>query len=454
MDDINFKLPPSNIDAERSVIGGLLLDNDAYDKIHTLKPVEFFNHNHEVIYRVIAEMLQERKQVDVLTLAESLDLKGSLVEVGGVAYLGGLVQSTPTAANIQRYAEIVQEKSNLRSLIKIAAKIQDDAFQQVSMSSILDRAQSEIMSISERRQTSEPQMVGDLLADRFDHFDSLYMGKVNPLSTGLRDLDAKIGGGLKGGQLVVVAGRPGMGKSALAVQIAEAIQSKEKSGVIYSCEMPNAQIVDRIISAHSKVSSETFQSGKFQDEDWDKLTSSIPKIQMLNLLVDDKSFKVNDIASKSRTINRKYGLGVIVIDYIQLLEGVGDNREQQVASISRGLKRLAIELDIPIIALSQLNRGLEARADKRPIMSDIRESGAIEQDADLIIAVYRDEEYHPDSEYKGTAELIILKNRTGQTSKVRATFIGAQTRFYDCDRTNWPEPQASKKTTYTKGFDE
>lgn len=454
MDDINFKLPPHNIDAERSVIGGLLLDNDAYDKIHTLKPIEFYSHTHEQIYRVVCEMLQDRKQVDVLTLAEILDARGLLVEIGGVAYLGALVQNTPTAANIQRYAEIVQEKSNLRSLIKIAAKMQDDAYSQASTNAILDRAQAEIMSISERRQTSEPQMVGDLLADRFEHFDSLYMGKVNPLSTGLRDLDAKLGGGLKGGQLVVVAGRPGMGKSALAVQIAEAIQTQEKAGVIYSCEMPNAQIVDRIISAHSKVSSETFQSGKFQDEDWDKLTSSLPKIQMMNLLVDDKSFKVNEIASKSRTVSRKYGLGVIVIDYIQLLEGTGDNREQQVASISRGLKRLAIELDIPIIALTQLNRGVEARADKRPMMADIRESGAIEQDADLIIAVYRDEEYYPDSIDKGTAELLILKNRTGKTSKVRTTFIGAQTRFYDFIGEQWPDRPETKKTTYTKGFDE
>jgi replicative DNA helicase len=425
----NLKLPPHNIEAEQSVIGGLLLDNDAYDKIHSLKPSHFYQHDHAEIYRAVAEMLQESKQVDIVTLAENLEAKSKLTQVGGIAYLGALAQNTPSASNIKRYAEIVHEKFVLRNLIAIASKIQDEAYGFVDVKSILDRAQASIMAISEQTQSGEPKVVGDLLLERYEHFDKLYMGEIKAIGTGLIDLDEKLGGGFRGGQLVVIAARPAMGKSALAVQLAEHIQTQDKAGLIFSCEMPNAQIVDRIISAHARVPSDVFQTGKFQNDDWDKLTSSIPKIQMMNLLVDDNSFTVNAIASKARTVKRKYGLSVIVVDYIQLLEGVGDIREQQVASISRGLKRLSIELDVPIIALTQLNRGVEARLNKRPVMSDIRESGAIEQDADLIIAIYRDEEYNPDSADKGTAELLILKNRSGKTTRLRTTFVGEYTRF-------------------------
>lgn len=451
MDDL--KLPPHNIKAEQSVIGGLLLDNDAFDKIHTLKPASFYQHDHAEIYRVISEMMLERKQVDIVTLAERLEAVGKLIEVGGIGYLGALAQNTPSAANIKRYAEIVQEKATLRNLIVIASKIQEEAYGLSDTNLILDRAQASIMAISENNQTSEPKQVATLLAERFNHFDDLYMGKLKLTGTGLADLDSKLGGGFKGGQLIVIAARPAMGKSALAVQLAEHMQTKEKAGLIFSCEMPNAQIVDRIISAQARVPSDVFQSGKFHDDDWDKLTSSIPKIEMMNLLVDDKAFTVNEIASKARNIKRKFGLGVIVIDYIQLLEGVGDIREQQVASISRGLKHLAIELDVPIIALTQLNRGVEARQNKRPVMSDIRESGAIEQDADVIIAIYRDEEYNPDTSDKGTAELLILKNRSGKTTRLRTTFIGEYTRFENFEGIHFA-PQTTEAVRYRKGFND
>lgn len=451
MDDL--KLPPHNIEAEQSVIGGLLLDNDAYDKIHTLKPNAFYQNDHIEIYRAIVEMLTERKQVDIVTLAEKLDAKSLLTQIGGVAYLASLAQNTPTAANIHRYADIVHEKFILRSLITISAKIQSEAYGLADVNTILDRAQSAMLAVSERNQNSEPQMVGDLLASRFEHFDQLYMGEIKANGTGLTDLDARLGGGFKGGQLIVLAARPAMGKSALAVQLAEHIQTKEKAGLIFSCEMPNAQIVDRIISAHAKIPSDVFQTGQFKDDDWDRLTSSLPKIQMMNLLVDDKAFTVNAIASKARTVKRKYGLGVIVVDYIQLLEGVGDIREQQVANISRSLKRLAIELDIPVIALTQLNRKVEERTNKRPLMSDIRESGAIEQDADVIIAIYREEEYNPDTTDKGTAELIILKNRSGKTSKIRTTFIGEQTRFSNFDGIHFIEQPKEFKHS-KRGFND
>lgn len=444
----DLKLPPNNIEAEQSVIGGLLLDNKAFDQIADLKAIAFYQHDHAEIYKTIGEMLRDRKVVDIVTLCENLESKSMLTQIGGLAYIGALVQNTPTAANIKRYAEIVQEKYLLRSLISTASDIIADAYAFGDVNKKLDRAQADIMAITERTQSSEPQFVGDIAPERFERFDRVFMGEVKAISTGFQDLDFKLGGGLEGGQLIVVAARPAMGKSALAVQLAENIQHDNGAAVIFSCEMPNAQIVDRIISAHSKIPSDRLRNGKFTEDDFTGMVASIPKLKELNLLVDDRSFTINQISAKSRTIKRKHGLSVIVVDYLQLLEGSGDIREQQIASISRGLKQLAIELNVPIIALSQLNRKLEERADKRPKMSDIRESGAIEQDADLILGIYRDEEYNPDSTDRGTAELLILKNRSGSTGRVRLTFMGEFTRFAD-----FSGSQEFAKKRYTRGMD-
>lgn len=442
-----------NIQAEQSVIGAIIQNNESFDLIHSLKSTAFYVSANAEIFRAITEMMQERKPVDTLTLAEFLESKGKLKQVGGLAYIGSTAQQSAGSANIKRYAEIVQEKATLRALLAVVNAIQIDVNNPGDVAAKLERAQSQIMAITETNQTSEPQFVGDLLLNRYEHFDNLYMGNVQTIGTGLVDLDSKLGGGFEAGQMIVIAARPAMGKSALAVQLAEHIQTKEAAGLIFSCEMPNAQIVDRIISAHAKVASDTLRSGKFQDEDWEKLTASIPKIQAMNLLVDDKAFTVNAIASKARSVKRKHGLSVIVVDYIQLLEGIGDVREQQVASISRGLKKLAIELSVPVIALTQLNRGVEARTNRRPLMSDIRESGAIEQDADVIIAVYRDEEYNPDTTDKGTAELLILKNRAGKTSKLRTTFVGEITRFENFYGMHF-ETKPVETKRYSRGFND
>ena len=447
----DFKTPPNNLDAEYSVLGGLLLNNDAFDQVHDLRSTEFYASANSEIYRAISELLSNRKHADIVTVSELLDSKDKLGFIGGFDFLATIVKSTPSSANIKAYAEIVKEKYILRQLLLAISNIEQDVYAHGDVSKKLQRAQNEIISITERTQSSEPQFVGDIMPQRIERFEAIFNGEVNQIKTGLVDLDEKLVGGLEGGQLVVIAARPAMGKSALAVQIAEAIQTNDKAGVIFSCEMPNGQIVDRIISAHARISSDKLRNGKFTQQDFDGLVASIPKLQAMNLLVDDKSSNVNSISSKSRSIKRKHGLGVIVIDYLQLLEGEGDIREQQISSISRALKKLAIELDIPIIALSQLNRSLEQRANKRPVMSDIRESGAIEQDADIILSIYRDEEYNPDSQDKGTAEIGILKNRSGSTGKVRLSFVGQFTQFE-----NFAGSQTFENVTpikHRKGFD-
>ena len=424
-----LRVPPHSIDAEQSVLGCIIQDSEAFDQVHTLNPNAFYRNTHQVIFRSIAGMLQEGKQLDVITLAEQLEADKKLEDVGGIAYLGDLAQSSGSIANIKRYAEIVQEKSMLRELIAAVHNIGEEAYSHGDVNAKLDRAQAKIMAITERTQSSEPRFVRDLLTDRCDHIDALFNEEFKATSTGLADLDEKLGGGVLGGQLILIAGRPAMGKSALAVQMAREIQTDEAAGVVFSCEMPNAQIVDRLISSTGRINSNKLRTGKLEDDDWANLTTAIGRLSQLNLLVDDQADTVASITAKARSIKRKYGLSVIVVDYLQLLQGVGEIREQQIASISRGLKRLAIELDVPVIALSQLNRNVDNRPNKRPGMSDLRESGALEQDADVIIFIYRDEVYNPDSEYKGTAELIIGKQREGETGTVRTTFIGSYTSF-------------------------
>ncbi len=442
-----------NINAEQSVLGSIIQDNSSFDLIHSLQASAFYDGVNADIFRAITSMMAEQKPIDVLTIAEFLDSKGKLSSVGGLSYIGSLAQSIGTSANIKRYAEMVQEKATLRNLMAAINSIQQDINNPGDIAVKLERAQSAIMAITETTQTSDPQFVGDILPGRFERYDALMQGEIKTIGTGLIDLDGKIGGGLESGALIIIAARPAMGKSALAVQIAEHISNSNGAAIIFTCEMPNAQIVDRLVSSHSRISSDKLRSGKFTDDDLTRLTVGSQKVKALNVLVDDKAFTINSIASKARTVKRKYGLNIIVVDYIQLLDGMGDNREQQVASISRGLKKLAIELDVPVIALSQLNRGLEQRSNKRPVMSDMRESGAIEQDADLILALYQDEKYNPDSLDKGTAELEILKNRSGATGRIRMTFIGEITRFGDYSGEHFTAKVEESKS-WKRGFND
>lgn len=439
-------------EAEQSILGSILHDNNSFDSIHSLSASAFYDGGNAEIYRSITALIADQKPVDIVTLAEALEAKGKLKEVGGLMYLGDLAQCVGTSANIKRYAEIVQSKATLRNLMAAVNDIQQDLNNPGDVALKLERAQSAIMAITETTQTSEPQFVGDILPSRIERYDALMTGDIKTIGTGFADLDRKLGGGIENGWLVIIAARPAMGKSALAVQIAEHIQNKDAAAIIFSCEMPNAQIVDRLVSSMAKISSDKLRSGKFNDEDLDRLMVGSQRVKALNILVDDKAYTINSIAAKARTCKRKHGLSLIVVDYIQLLEGVGDIREQQVASISRGLKKLAVELDVPVIALSQLNRDLEKRGDRRPMMSDMRESGAIEQDADLILSVYQDEKYNSDSIDKGTAEIGILKARSGSTGKLRLTFVGEYTQFGDFAGEHFSQ-QVTPIKKYQRGFD-
>lgn len=422
-------VPPSNIQAEMSLLGCLLRSNQAFDHIYDIKPDAFYKTTNGKIYKAISELISNNEPADVLTVAEKLDSDGHLDAVGGIAYLGELPSSQGVDANIKQYADSVRDKYMLRQLILALNELTQDAYSPGEVDKKLDRAQSRIMAITERTQTNDPKFIRDLLPERVERIDRLYMGEEKSIGTGLVDLDEKLGGGFLGGQLIIVAGRPAMGKSALAVQLARHIQTGGEAGLIFSCEMSNGEIVDRLIASQAKIDSQKMRTGQFQDEDFDRLTASIGALQNVNLLVDDTSFTINAITAKARSVKRKYGLSVIVIDYLQLLEADGDTRERQIANISRNLKILAKELNVPVIALSQLNRKVDERKPPRPFMSDIRESGAVEQDADVIIFVYREEEYYPDTPNKGIAELIIGKQRAGSTGTVRTTFIGSQTKF-------------------------
>lgn len=427
--DLILKQPPNNVDAEYAIIGALLSNNDLIDDVPSLKHEHFYTNANATIYRAISAMIAHNKEVDIVTLADFLDRKKKLDEVGGIGYITEIVVNNRGTKNFKRYAEIVIEKYKLRQLLALSNDIQSSVYDGENVSETIEQLSAKFIAISESSQTNEPKLISELLPERMDMYDKRFNGEIVPVSTGLVDLDAKLNGGLESGDLVIIAGRPSMGKTALGVQIGEAMQRDDKATAIFTCEMPNEQIVDRVVTGVGRINNHVIKTGKFENEDWDKLATAIGKISSMNIFIDDTSYSLNEIASKSRVLQRKHGLGCIVVDYIGLLDGDGDTREQKISAISRGFKRLAKELKIPIILLSQLNRKLEERSNKRPMMSDLRESGAIEQDADIIIFVYRDEVYNADSQDKGTAELIIAKHRGGATGSVRVGYVGQYTRF-------------------------
>lgn len=425
-----------NREAEQSVIGALLKQPDAFDQIYWLTSSMFFENVHQSIYSAIIEMVQANQAVDIITVAENLDSKSKLIQIGGIAYLGSLIQNSHGSANIKRYAEIIQEKHIERLLDTVIDEIRTDLLANGDIYKKLNRAQAKLMAISEKSEGSAPQFVADVLPSRMDRIDDAFNGKIKMLSTGLKDLDGMLGGGMENGSLVIVAASSSMGKTSLAVQLAEAIQTKEGVALVFTIEMVNGMIVDRIISAKSKIPSTKLRTGRLDDEDWDRLIHSVDAIKQLNMMVDDSTSTLNAMRATSRTIKRKHGLNCIVVDYIGLMLSEEDNtkrdtREQEISNITRGLKGLAKELGIPVIALSQLNRKVADRANKRPVMSDLRDSGAIEQDADVIMLIYRDDYYNSDSEYKGMAEINIAKNRNGATGAVMTTFDKEHTIFLD-----------------------
>ena len=440
----SLKLPPHSIEAEQSVIGGLLLENEALDKIaDILSAQDFYQHDHKTIFEHIVKLIEKNRPADIVTVAESLESTAELSQIGGIAYLGALAQNTPTAANIRRYAEIVRERHVMRKLVTVGSGIAESAYSPNGRDAqqLLDEAESKIFQIAEGGQRSGQgfQDIKVLLPQVAERIDMLFSrdnpSDVTGLPTGFSDLDSMTSG-FQGGDLVIVAGRPSMGKTAFSINIAENVALDTGLPVaIFSMEMASTQLAMRMIGSVGRLDQHRMRTGKLEDEDWEKLTTALGKLNEAPIFIDEgAALSSFDVRARARRLHRQCGkLGLIVVDYLQLMAAPagrqGENRATEISEISRSLKALAKELDCPVVALSQLNRSVEQRPDKRPVMSDLRESGAIEQDADLILFIYRDEVYNPDSTDKGTAEIIIAKQRNGPIGRVRLTFIGEHTRF-------------------------
>ncbi|MDE0926185.1 MAG: replicative DNA helicase [Methylophilaceae bacterium] len=441
-----LKVPPHSIEAEQSVIGGLLLENDALDRVADILNVEdFYQHDHKTIYKHIAKLIERNRPADIVTVAESLESTAELSAVGGIAYLGSLAQNTPSAGNIRRYAEIVRERAIMRKLVSVGTEIVGSAFGPNGRDAqqLLDEAEAKIFKIAESGDKGSEgfQDIKELLPQVAEKIDELFsredQSEVTGIPTGFTDLD-KMTSGLHGGDLVIVAGRPSMGKTAFSINMAENVALDTGLPVaIFSMEMGATQLATRMIGSIGRLDQHKMRTGRLEDEDWEKLTTALGRLNEAPIFIDEgASLSSFDVRARARRLHRQMGkLGLIVVDYLQLMSAPAgtrsENRATEISEISRSLKALAKELDVPVVALSQLNRSLEQRPDKRPVMSDLRESGAIEQDADLILFIYRDEVYNPDSEDKGTAEIIIGKQRNGPIGRVRLTFIGQHTRFED-----------------------
>lgn len=434
------KVPPHSVEAEQAVLGGLMLDNRAWDRVvEYISEIDFYRADHRLVFQVISELAKKNKPFDMLTLADSLKAVNSLETAGGEAFLYQLANNTPSAANIVAYAEIVRERSVLRQLLTAANHIADLAFHTEGRPSkeLLDEAERRIFKIGDQtsRNTEGPMGIGDVLAKATDRIDTLFHSNnaVTGLSTGFVDLD-EMTAGLQEGDLVVIAGRPSMGKTAFAMNIAEhAAISGKKPVLIFSMEMPSEMLAMRMMSSLGRINQHKVRTGKLAENDWPRLASAVSMLSEAAMFIDDSpALSPSELRGRARRIARSHGqLGLIVIDYLQLMHvpGSKENRTMEITEISRSLKALAKEMHVPVIALSQLNRGLEQRTDRRPVMSDIRESGAIEQDADLIAFIYRDEVYNDNSPEKGVAEIIIGKQRNGPIGKIKLTFLGEYTRF-------------------------
>lgn len=435
-----LKVPPHSVEAEQSVLGGLMLDNTAWENVaDVLVEQDFYRHDHQIIFRAIAQLMEQSKPVDVITLAEWHDNRDELEQVGELAYLSMLARNTPSAANVSAYAEIVRERAILRQLIQVGNSISNMAFKPDGMSKeeMLDLAERYVFEIAEKgaKRGGGFTQVKDLLGQVVDRIESLMESDshITGLATGFIDFDNDTTG-LQPADLIIVAGRPSMGKTTFAMNIAEnaAISSKQPVAV-FSMEMPADSLAMRMLSSLGRINQQNLRTGKLKDDDWPRLTSAIGLLNEAPLFIDDTpALTPTELRSRARRLKREHGLSLIVIDYLQLMQGGGrggENRATEISEISRSLKALAKELNVPVIALSQLNRSLEQRPDKRPVMSDLRESGAIEQDADLIVFIYRDEVYNSETEQKGIAEIIIGKQRNGPIGKTKLTFQGQFTKF-------------------------
>jgi replicative DNA helicase len=440
LDTRALKVPPHSIQGEQSVLGGLMLDNAAWERVADLVlERDFYRKEHRLIFTAIAAQANEGQPFDVVTLAEHLERSGELETAGGLPYLVRLVEETPSAANIKSYATIVREYSVMRQLISVSTDIAESAYHPQGRKSaeLLDVAERKVFEIAEQssRGGGGFSPIKILLTKAVDRIETLFQQDepITGISTGFTDFDMMTSG-LQHADLIIIAGRPSMGKTTFAMNIAEnvAIQGR-KAVAVFSMEMPGDALAMRMMSSLGRIDQLRVRTGKLEDDEWPRLSSAVSMLAETRLYIDDTpALSPTEVRARARRLKREHSdLGLIVIDYLQLMQapGEGENRTSEISAISRSLKALAKELDVPVIALSQLNRSLEQRTNKRPIMSDLRESGAIEQDADLIVFIYRDEVYNEDSPEKGIAEIIIGKQRNGPIGTTRLTFLGKYTKF-------------------------
>ena len=436
--ETRLRTPPHSMEAEQSLLGGLMLDNAAWDKVADIVTAQdFYRKDHQLIFEAIGRLSESGQPSDAVTLHEHLDNRGELGKVGGLDYLATLANETPSSANVRAYAEILRERSVLRQLISAGNEIAGSAFttEGRTASELVDDAERRVFEIAEQgSRRGGFKSLKSILPETIDRIDMLHQsdGDITGISSGYTEFD-KMTAGLQNGDLIIIAGRPSMGKTTLAINIAEnaSIGAKVPTA-IYSMEMSADQLAFRMISSLGRVDQSHLRTGRFPDEDWSRINTAVQLMSDAPIFIDDTpAMSPTEMRARARRLKREHGLGLVVVDYLQLMQvhGTSENRATEISEVSRSLKALARELEVPVITLSQLNRSVEQRTDKRPVMSDLRESGAIEQDADLIAFIFREEVYNKDSPRKGIADIIISKQRNGPIGDVQLTFLGEYTKF-------------------------
>ncbi|GAB3797872.1 replicative DNA helicase [Virgibacillus kimchii] len=435
------RIPPHNIEAEQSVIGAIFLDPESFSTAsEILMPEDFFRAGHQRIFHAMVELADKGEPIDLVTVTSFLHNRKELEEAGGVSYLSDVAGSVPTAANIGYYSKIVEEKAMLRRLIRTATDIVTSGFEREDeVEEVLNEAEKSILEVSSRQNAGAFKSIKDVLIEVYDDIEQLHLQSedITGIASGFRDLD-RLTSGFQPNDLIIVAARPSVGKTAFALNVAQNVAvNSDENVAIFSLEMGAEQLVSRMLCAEGNIDSQRLRSGQLQADDWSKLTMAMGSLSNAGIYIDDSpGIRVAEIRSKCRRLKQEHGLGMILIDYLQLIQGSAnskENRQQEVSEISRSLKALARELNVPLIALSQLSRGVESRQDKRPMMSDLRESGSIEQDADIVGFLYRDDYYDTESEKQNIIEIIISKQRNGPVGSVELAFVKEYNKFVDLD---------------------
>lgn len=451
LDIDGLRMPPHHDESEQAVLGSLLRDNTAMDRID-LAETDFYRHDHRLIWRTITGIIESGRPADVITVAEALDSSGELERVGGLQYIVGLSMDTPSAANVRSYAKTVREKRTRRDLLSASQRIADIAASSgADADAAVQEAQALVMALGDGHSAgSEPQSVDDLLPAVLRNIDERFhkAGEFSGVASGYAELD-RLTCGLQPGDLIIIAGRPSMGKTSLAVNVAENVAADDGVALVFSLEMGASQLVERSVCRFGGIQTTAVRNGDLQQEDFDRLSVALKRLQGKRLVIDDSpSTSPARMRSKARKVKHRYGrLDLVVIDYLQLMAGDGNTRSEQLGGLTRALKLMARELGAPVVLLSQLNRGLEQRTDKRPMLSDLRESGAIEQDADVVLMVHRPDYYDADSPLKGFAEVLIRKQRMGPLGTVMLRFQGEFSRFSDADPRELHQANARAKET-------